>query len=62
MEKILEKAIKVHEDKYDYSKVEYINCYEKIIIICKSHGEFLQTPGGHISGKGCRNAQLKKIR
>ncbi len=49
----IKKAIEVHCDKYDYSKVEYIKSKEKVIIICIDHGEFLQTPTGHLSGKGC---------
>ena len=28
---------------YDYSKVEYKNTGTKVILICKEHGEFLQT-------------------
>ena len=50
----IEKAIKAHGDKYDYSKVEYINAKSKVIIICKIHGEFEQTPDGHISGRKCK--------
>ena len=50
----IDKAIKVHGDKYDYSKVKYINAKTKVIIICKTHGEFLQTPDGHISGRKCK--------
>ena len=50
----IEKAKKVHGNKYDYSKVEYINCDTKICIICPEHGEFWQTPSCHINGKhGC---------
>ena len=37
-----------------FSKANYINCYTKIIIICPIHGEFSQTPNGHLSGNGCR--------
>lgn len=48
------KAKTVHGDKYDYSKVLYAGSGAKVIIICPIHGEFLQTPNGHISGKcGC---------
>lgn len=44
----------VHGDRYDYSKVEYKSLDEKVIIICKEHGEFLQTPRSHIHAKaGC---------
>jgi very-short-patch-repair endonuclease len=50
----IEKSIKIHGDKYDYSKVEYISSSEKVIIICKKHGEFLQQPNNHTSsGYGC---------
>ena len=49
----IEKAKKVHGDKYDYSKVEYVNAKTKVCIICPEHGEFWQTPNTHLSGKGC---------
>ena len=50
----IENSIKTHGDKYDYSKVEYKNANEKVIIICSKHGEFLQKPNAHTSGKtGC---------
>ena len=50
-ERFIEKAKKIHSDKYDYSKVEYNNCKEKVCIICPIHGEFWQTPTGHIDKK-----------
>ena len=50
----IEKAIKIHGDKYDYSKVEYVNAQTKICIICPEHGEFWQTPHSHLEGKGCK--------
>ena len=49
----IEIANKKHNYVYDYSRVEYINNTSKIIIICKKHGEFQQTPQGHLSGRGC---------
>lgn len=49
----LEKALKLHGDKYDYSSVDYVNSKLKVIIICKKHGEFLQTPNSHLMGQGC---------
>ena len=36
----IEKAKRVHGDKYDYSKVEYVNTATKVCIICPEHGEF----------------------
>lgn len=50
----IEKAISIHSDRYDYSKVEYVNNYTKIIIICKIHGEFLQDPTNHFKRRGCK--------
>ncbi len=44
----------VHNFKYDYSKVNYIDSKTKINIICRIHGEFLQIPSLHLSGHGCR--------
>ena len=48
-----DKARKVHGDKYDYTKVKYVNANTKVCIICPEHGEFWQTPNNHLSGKGC---------
>ena len=42
-----------HGDKYDYSKVEYVNNRVKVKIICPIHGEFIQKPLDHIQGRGC---------
>lgn len=52
-EEFIEKARKVHGNKYDYSKAEYKGCKLKICIICPEHGEFWQTPDGHLQGRGC---------
>ena len=49
----IERSKKVHENKYDYSKVEYVATDEKVCIICPQHGEFWQTPSGHMHGQGC---------
>lgn len=53
LEEFIEKARKVHGDKYDYSKVEYIEAKRKVCIICPKHGEFWQTPDSHLSGADC---------
>lgn len=49
----IEKARKVHGDKYDYSKVNYINSHTKVCIVCPIHGEFWQLPNNHLNGHGC---------
>jgi len=60
IKKFIYKANKIHNNCYDYSKVIYVNCNSKIKIICKQHGEFLQTPGGHINGRGCQKCEGNK--
>jgi len=52
-EQFISRAIGIHGDKYDYSKVEYKNKDTKVCIICPEHGEFWQTPSNHWQGKGC---------
>ena len=48
-----------HENKYDYSKVDYKNNKVKIEIICPEHGSFFQTPNNHLRGQDCYSC--KKI-
>jgi hypothetical protein len=57
----IEKAIKTHGDKYNYSKVNYINSKTKVIIICLLHGEFEQTPHCHLSGNKCKHCSLEEV-
>jgi len=57
----IESAKKVHKDKYDYSKVEYINSQTKVCIICPEHGEFWQTPNAHLNGNGCPHCKADAV-
>lgn len=60
-EKFIEKAIKRHCNKYDYSKVEYKDSLTKVCIICPIHGEFWQTPQAHVRGNECpKCANIKR--
>lgn len=49
----IEKAHAVHGCRYDYGRVVYVRACDKVIITCAKHGDFEQTPNGHLSGKGC---------
>ena len=60
-EKFIKKAIAIHGDKYDYSKVEYVNANTKVCIICPEHGEFWQRPADHTRGKGCLTCNLSHL-
>jgi very-short-patch-repair endonuclease/ribosomal protein L36 len=54
------RATAAHNDLYDYSKANYIKSTEKIVIICKEHGEFKQRPASHIRGSGCPKCARKR--
>jgi len=49
----ISEAEMIHGNKYDYSKVDYINAKTKVIIVCPTHGEFKQIPRNHIKGDDC---------
>lgn len=54
VEEFIKRANEIHNSKYDYSRVKYVNNRTKIEIICPEHGVFLQTPDKHILRKqGC---------
>ena len=59
---VLDSFRKVHGDRYDYSKVEYVNSFTKVTIVCSDHGEFTQTPDNHLKGKGCPKCVVRKKR
>ena len=43
----------VHNNKFDYSKVNYEKASIPVIIVCPEHGEFPQRPVDHLNGQGC---------
>ena len=54
-EKFISEARKVHGDKYDYSRVVYINSRTPVIIGCPIHGFKEQKPGIHLTTNGCKD-------
>lgn len=52
-EKLVERARKIHGSKFDYSLTKYEDYRSKIIIICPTHGQFLQRPEYHLQGHDC---------
>jgi hypothetical protein len=59
-EEFIERSKKVHGDKYDYSKVEYLSIDKKVIIIM-DNVEYLQTPNQHLIGRCPENTKTKKL-
>ncbi len=48
-----------HNNRYDYSLVDYKNNRTKVKIICELHGIFDQAPDDHMRGKGCSKCSGK---
>ena len=57
-QQFIEKANKIHNNKYDYSKTKFVNSKTKVVIICPIHGEFEQLHNKHLSKKDAQNAVL----
>jgi very-short-patch-repair endonuclease len=60
IEEFIAGARKVHGDLFSYDKVEYVGNKKNVIIVCPKHGEFKQTPIGHLRGSGCPNCKNSK--
>lgn len=52
-EEFIKKANLKHNDKYEYSFINYIGTKNKVIITCPEHGNFEQQPNNHLFGQGC---------
>jgi hypothetical protein len=65
VDKFIDKSIMIHGEKYDYSKVDYIDSKTKVCIVCPEHGEFWQTPSAHIHLKEgcpkCNESHLERL-
>jgi hypothetical protein len=60
-EEFIVEANKVHNGLYEYTNTIYIQANEKVIISCRIHGDFKQTPHHHLNrGDGCINCSSIK--
>jgi len=55
----IEKANIIHNNKYNYSLVNYVNNTTDVKIICPIHGEFEQKPKYHVKGYNCQKCSGK---
>jgi len=56
----IKESNEIHNFRYDYSKVNYVNNQTKVIIICSIHGDFEQVSSSHLSGAGCPHCMESK--
>ena len=52
-DEFIQNANIIHNNRYDYTNVNYVNSITKVSIICKEHGIFEQDPAMHLHGTGC---------
>jgi hypothetical protein len=52
-EEFIIKSNQLHDNRYDYFNVIYVNNQTRVRIICPQHGLFIQTPNSHLNGSGC---------
>lgn len=62
VQKFLKKANKLHNNKYNYSKLIYKTSHSLITIVCPKHDEFEQTVNHHLAGSGCYECSLDQRR
>ena len=52
-EQFIKEANKIHNNKYGYTKTNYVAGNKKVIITCPLHGDFSQQAMTHTNGSGC---------
>lgn len=52
----------IHNNKYEYNNVKYIDSKTNVIITCPKHGDFKQRPDGHLCGKGCNKCSIESLK
>lgn len=61
-EEFVSRAQKVHGDKYEYSRQNFVDMRTKMIVHCKKHGDFGVVPHDLLCGHGCRKCDIDKKR
>lgn len=61
-EQFIEKAQKIHKNKFIYDKTEYVTTRTKICITCPIHGDFWQEPENHLQGYSCLECGFERSR
>ena len=53
-ELFIKRCKEIYDDKYDYSKTNYVKYYEKVKVYCKHCKKyFFVTPANHLKKRGC---------
>ena len=57
-EQFIEEALKIHNNKYDYSLAKYDGAFSTVKIICPIHGVFEQMARTHLFGHCCYSCNI----
>ncbi len=61
-DEFLARAKAVHGDnRYDLSRVNYVDTKSKVEVVCPKHGSWLSTPGNFLYGYGCPKCGHEKV-
>lgn len=61
LERFFEKAKSVHGDRYIYGQYDDVRKQAKVKITCRIHGDFTQSVGTHLAGKGCQSCGSNSV-
>lgn len=53
LESFIRDSNAIHNNKFDYSLVEWRNTHTHVLVTCPIHGPFSVTPHNHLAGWGC---------
>ena len=56
----INRLIKIHGDKFNYSKVNYINNHTNVEVICKKHGSKFMLPVNLLKGCDCKSCSSEQ--
>ena len=61
LDKVISSFEDIHGELYDYSKFKYLGSHKKSTIVCKEHGDFIQSAANHKQGRGCPSCGVNKL-
>lgn len=60
-DEFIKKSNKLHQNKYDYSLITFVNMFTEVCIICPVHGKTYQQPRNHIRSTGCTKCSYEEL-
>lgn len=62
LEVFIERSVKIHGPRYDYSKVRIETNASKVLITCPKHGDWVQRVASHLAGNKCKECFIEENR